>query len=140
MILGGRSSSMRNERIWHVALPWLFAAASFTVASVSQFHAITLAMFALGLIGLFHRVRPLFQPAIDILTRDGGRRRYRFLRNVGQFRRFYRAESCRGAQGTGGDYGDGLAAVALGFVLAAVTVLGFGRAMARAPVKAETQA
>ena len=29
MILGGRSSSNRGERIWHVALPWLLAAAAF---------------------------------------------------------------------------------------------------------------
>ena len=35
MIIGGRLSSLRDERIWHVALPLLFAASGVAVASVA---------------------------------------------------------------------------------------------------------
>ena len=35
MILVGRSSDKRNERIWHVALAWLVAAFGFAAASLS---------------------------------------------------------------------------------------------------------
>ena len=36
MILWGRSSDVRGERIWHVALPMLLAASGFAVASLAQ--------------------------------------------------------------------------------------------------------
>ena len=36
MILWGRSSDARGERIWHVALPVLLAASGFAVASLAQ--------------------------------------------------------------------------------------------------------
>jgi ACS family tartrate transporter-like MFS transporter len=36
MVLCGYSSDLNNERIWHVAIPWLVAATGFAVASVGQ--------------------------------------------------------------------------------------------------------
>ena len=52
-ILGGRSSSKRGERIWHVALPWLLTATSLAVASLTQSNAIVLAAFVIGLAASF---------------------------------------------------------------------------------------
>src|SRR4029077_13187965 len=42
MILWGRSSDVRAERIWHVALPVLLAAAGFALASLTQSDVLTL--------------------------------------------------------------------------------------------------
>ena len=53
MILGGRSSSISGERVWHVALPWLLAASAFAAASVVQSNLIVLAALSFGLIGMF---------------------------------------------------------------------------------------
>src|SRR5712671_920595 len=48
MILWGQSSDRRRERVWHVALPTLLAAAGFIIASVARSDMVVL--FALGLV------------------------------------------------------------------------------------------
>jgi ACS family tartrate transporter-like MFS transporter len=53
MIVCGRSSASRGERIWHVALPWLLAASGFVAASVVQSDVIVLLALAFGLTGIY---------------------------------------------------------------------------------------
>jgi len=52
-ILGGRSSSKRGERIWHVALPYLLTASCLAMASLTQSNTIVLVAFVIGLAASF---------------------------------------------------------------------------------------
>lgn len=60
MVLGGRSSSTRGERVWHVTLPWVLAAAGVATASVMQSNAVMIAALAIGVIGIFTGFGPFF--------------------------------------------------------------------------------
>jgi MFS transporter, ACS family, tartrate transporter len=133
MILGGRSSSMRNERIWHVAFPWLVAAASFATASMAQSSSIMLAAIAVGLIGIYTAYGAFFSLPSSFLRGTAA------AAGIGVFGMFGNAGGFLGPSLVGvlragsGDYATGLGAVALGFVLAAVIVLTVGRALALPP-------
>jgi ACS family tartrate transporter-like MFS transporter len=52
MILWGRSSDARGERIWHVALPILLAAAGFAGASLTQTDPLVLIALTLSMVGI----------------------------------------------------------------------------------------
>ena len=139
MILGGRSSSLRGERIWHVALPWLLAASSFALASVLHSNLLVLVALTVGLIGLFAAQGTFFSVPSSFLrgtAQAGGIGLFNTLGSLGGFL----GPSLIGMLKEGaGDYGTGLAAVAVGFVLSALIVLAVGRAMApRAAIVAAT--
>ena len=130
LILWGRSSDLKGERIWHVALPCLLAAASFLVGSVSPSSFVVLVALTFATVGIrsvqgpYWSLLTLFQngPAAAggialasmIGTGLGG--------SVGPTMIGWLREQ------TGG-YGSGMAALALGQLLAAVIVLALGRAM-----------
>src|SRR5258708_4740499 len=60
MILWGRSSDLRGDRIWHVALPALFAATGFVGASLAQSNLLSLVALSVALVGLLAMQPPFF--------------------------------------------------------------------------------
>ena len=60
MILWGRSSDARGERIWHVALPMLLAAAGFAGASVAQTDPLVLVALTLSMVGIVSAYGPFW--------------------------------------------------------------------------------
>ena len=52
MVLWGRSSDLRDERVWHVGLPALLAACGFAVASVAQSNIVSLLAIGAAAVGL----------------------------------------------------------------------------------------
>ena len=130
MILGGRSSSIRGERIWHVALPWLLAASGFAVAGVMQSNTIVLAALTFGWLGFYAAYGPFFSLPSSFLRGTAAAGGIGLFNTIGSFGGFF-GPSLFGVlkEGTG-DYATGMAAAAFGMMLAALIVLAVGRAMA----------
>ncbi len=130
MVLVGRSSSRRGERIWHVALPCLFSAASLVLASLVQSNALVLVGLTCALIGNFAGVGPAYSLPPSFLrgtAAAGGIGLVGTFGNVGAF---------LGPTFTGlllqgsGDYRSGFVVDAVEYMLAALIVIAVGRALA----------
>src|SRR5262249_34973374 len=70
MIFWGRSSDLKGERIWHIAVPALFAAGAFLVASMasnSSSNLVALAALSLAAAGLFCMPGPFWSLASSFL-------------------------------------------------------------------------
>jgi ACS family tartrate transporter-like MFS transporter len=52
MVFWGRSSDLRDERLWHVVIPALLAAAAFVAASVAQSTVLSLVSITVAAVGL----------------------------------------------------------------------------------------
>jgi len=130
MILGGRSRSTRGERIWHVALPWLLAAAGFATASLVQSGVIVLLAVAFGLTGIYAAFGPFFSLPSSFLRGTAAAGGIGLFNSFGNFGAFF-GPTLFGVlkQGSGG-YMTGMVAAALGMLVAALIVLAVGRAMA----------
>jgi ACS family tartrate transporter-like MFS transporter len=133
MILVGRSSSRRGERIWHVALPFLLTATSLAVASLMHSNALVLAALTLALIGNFACFGPYYSLPSSFLrgtAAAGG------IGLIGTFANFgaFVGPILTGVlvQGSG-NYRTGFAADAIGYTLAALIVIAVGRALAARP-------
>jgi ACS family tartrate transporter-like MFS transporter len=133
MILGGRSSSKRGERIWHVALPWLLTASCLAVASLTQSNAIVLVALVIGLAansatyGAFHSLPSSFLRGTAVA---GGIGLMGTFGNIGAIL----GPALIGVlvQGSG-NYRTGFAADGIGFALAAVIVIAVGVALTPRP-------
>jgi ACS family tartrate transporter-like MFS transporter len=129
MILAGQSSTAKSERSWHVALPWLIAAASLAAASLVQSNAIVLAALGVGLIGMYSPFGPFFSLPSSFLrgtAAAGGIGLIGTFGNVGAF--FGPTVIGLLRQGSGG-YATGMAAIAFGLFASALIVLAVGRAI-----------
>jgi ACS family tartrate transporter-like MFS transporter len=132
-ILGGRSSSKRGERIWHVALPYLLTATSLAIASLTQSNAIVLVAFVIGLAANFAAQGAFFSLPSSFLRGTavaGGIGLIGTFGNIGAFL----GPVLIGVlvQGSG-NYRTGFAADAIGYTLAALIVIAVGRALAPRP-------
>ena len=131
LIIGGRSSSRRGERIWHVALPWLLTASCLGAASLTQSNAIVLAALVIGMAGNYAPFGAFFSLPCSFLRGTavaGGVGLIGTLGNVGAFL----GPVLTGVlvQGSG-NYRTGFAADAFGFALAALIVIAVGVALTR---------
>ena len=137
MIICGRSSSKKDERIWHVAVPFLLTAACLAAAGLTQSSAIVLAAFVIGLAAVFATFGPFFSLPSSFLrgtAAAGGIGLVGTLGNVGGF--FGPVLFGALVQG-GGGYKSGFMADAIGFSLAALIVLAVGRALAPRAIVAQ---
>jgi MFS transporter, ACS family, tartrate transporter len=134
MILGGRSSSMRDERIWHVALPLLLAASAFAIAGVMQSNTIVLATLAFGWLGFYVGYGPFFSLPSSFLRGTAAAGGIGLFNTIGSLGGFFGPSLFGVLKEGNGDYTTGLAAAALGLVLTALIVLAVGRAVAPRPM------
>ena len=132
MILWGRSSSMRGERIWHVALPWLLAASGFAVASVAHSDARARGASRFGMTGIYAAFGPFFSLPSSFLrgaAAAGGIGLFNAIGNFGGFSGPYAIGVLKeGNRRITRRHGSARLAVAL--VASAIIVLALGRAMA----------
>jgi ACS family tartrate transporter-like MFS transporter len=133
VILGGRSSSIRGERIWHVALPWLLGASGFVVASVTQSNLIVLVAITFGVIGFFAPYGALFSLPSSFLRGTAAAGGIALFNGMGNFGGFFGPAIIGMLKQGSGDYSTGMMTIALGLVLGAVIVLAVGRALAPRP-------
>ena len=130
LFLCGRSSSKMGERIWHAALPWLLTASCLAVASLARSNVIVLAALAVGLAANFAAFGAFFSLPATFLrgtAAAGGLGLFCAFGNIGGF--FGPTLTGMLVQGSG-NYRTGFAADAVGYALAALTVIAVGRALA----------
>ena len=130
MILVGRSSATKGERIWHSALPWLVTAGSFAAASAVQSDLLLLAAFALGVAGLYGAQGAFFSLPSSFLRGSAAAAGIGIFSMLGNLDAFFGPTLVGVLTERSGDYTAGLIAVAVGFVVAALIVIAVGRAIA----------
>ena len=133
MMLGGRSSSIRGERIWHVALPWLVTALCFAIASSTQSIPIALAAVAIGLINLLAGQGTFYSLPSSFLSGTAAAGGIGLFNTLGSLGGFFGPTFIGVLTEGTGNYAAGMAAVAVGFVVSVLIVLGVGRAIATRP-------
>ena len=134
MLLCGRSSSIRGELDWHVALPWLLAASGFAAASVLQSNLVVLSALTLGLISIYAAYGPFFSLPSSFLRGTAAAGGIGLFSTLGSLGGFFGPVLIGVLKQGSGNYATGLAAVAFGFALSAVIVLAVGRVLAPHPV------
>jgi ACS family tartrate transporter-like MFS transporter len=137
MIVWGRSSDQRKERIWHVALPSLAAALGFAVASIAQGALVSLLALSVAVIGLYATLAPLISLPASFLggrAAAGGISLVYAIANVGAFL----GPTVIGVlRERSGDYASGMAALAIALLISAMIVLVIGRKMSQTKVAAQ---
>jgi ACS family tartrate transporter-like MFS transporter len=134
MIIGGRSSSRRGERIWHVALPWLLAASCFAAVSVAQSNAIALIALAFGATAVFAAYGAFFSLPASFLRGTAAAGGIGLFGTFGNFGGFLGPVLFGMLKQSSGSYVSSMVAVAFGYVVASVFVLAVGRALTPCPV------
>lgn len=129
MIAWGWSSDRRRERVWHVSLPLLAAAAGLIALSVPQSAAVSLIAFTIVVVGLLAADGPFYSLPSAFLggvAAAGGIALINAIGSLGAFAGPFVIGVLR--EQTGG-YGAGMVALAVCFALTAALVLTLGRSM-----------
>jgi len=133
MILWGRSSDRRRERVWHAACAMLLTAAGFAFASVAPNDLIELAALMVAFVSPI-AVLPILNTLTLSFLRGpaaaAGFALYNTLGLLGGFAGPYVLGALKESTGT---YTSGMMALAFGMTISAAIVLALGRAMARRP-------
>jgi ACS family tartrate transporter-like MFS transporter len=129
MILCGRSSANRGERILHTSFPWLFAAASFAVASQNQTNWIVLLAVISGVTAMFAAFGAFFSLPGTFLTGGEAAAGIGLFNSIGSLGGFLGPGIVGLLRQNSGDFSSGLAAIAVGFAVAALIVLALARVL-----------
>lgn len=133
MIYWGRLSDVRGERIWHVALPSLTAAAGCLVASFAQIDIVVLLALGVVVVSLLAVQGPFFSLPSSYLAGSAAAAGIGLVNTLGTG-----AGGLLGPYVIGrlkeqsGTYGSSMAVLAVGLLFSALVVLALGR-MTRAP-------
>jgi ACS family tartrate transporter-like MFS transporter len=129
MILWGRSSDLKGERIWHVSIAASFAAAGLLAASVLHSALPLLVVLGIGVIGIQATLGPFWGLPTSFLGNTAAAGGIALVNAIGSLGGFF-APAIIGVlkQQTGG-YGAGLMVMAAGLLTSAVIVLALGRAL-----------
>ncbi len=129
MIFWGRSSDRHRERIWHVALPALTAAAACAVASFAQNDLLVFVSLATVVISLLAVQGPFFSLPSSYLTGAAAAGGIALINTLGTGLGGLLGPYVIGRlkESTGG-YGSSMATLALALLLSAVIALALGRA------------
>jgi ACS family tartrate transporter-like MFS transporter len=124
MILWGRSSDARNERVWHVALATLLAAAGFIAASLAQSYVLVLVALTVAASAGFSALGPFYSLLSSFLRGTAAAGGIAFVNAVGTGLGGFIGPVVVGMlkQQTGG-YASGMVALATGLVLSAALVI-----------------
>jgi ACS family tartrate transporter-like MFS transporter len=134
MIVWGRLSDARVERIWHLALPKLLAASGFAVASVTQNHLLVLVALTLVLAGVLAALGPMYSLLSSFLSGTAAAGGIALVVAMGTLGGFAGPTIIGVLKQASGGYAASMAALSGLLVLTAAIVLALGRTMASAPV------
>ena len=129
MILWGRSSDRRGERIWHIALSWLLAAAGFAIAAASHDHVLTLLGLTLAVVGVLSAFGPFYSMPSSFLTGPAAAGGIALINSIANLGGFFGPVLVGILKERTGGYTAGFAALGLELVVSALIVLAVGRAM-----------
>jgi MFS transporter, ACS family, tartrate transporter len=131
MFFWSRSSDGRRERIWHTALPALFAAAGFIVAGIAQSTPVMLMAFMIAVMGIFSTYGPFNTIPLSLF---GGRAlagSYGLMNSIGTFGGFVGPNLIGVVKEKTGGYGAAMAIIAFALVLLAIIIVAVGQSMER---------
>jgi ACS family tartrate transporter-like MFS transporter len=134
MILWGRSSDRRGERIWHVALPALLAAAGLAVVSMTESDLVSFVALTVAVIGILCANALVFSLPGSFLHGAAAASGIALIVSISSLGGFLGPTIVGVLKQRSGGYASGMAALALGLVLSAAIVLVLGRAMAPRPM------
>jgi MFS transporter, ACS family, tartrate transporter len=139
MISWGRSSDRTGERIWHLILPTLLAAAGVGVASVSPSNLISLAAFAAALTGIRATYGPVVSLVSSFLTGPAAAGGMALVYAMGNLGAFLGPTFVGLLKEMTGDYAAAMGALSLALILSAAIVLAVGRVMAQRVIFLQSQ-
>jgi ACS family tartrate transporter-like MFS transporter len=138
MVLWGRSSDLRDERVWHVAIPALLAAGAFVIASLSPSAFLTLFAITLAAIGVTAILPAYFSLLSSFLGGPAAAAGIAMAIAIGNLGSFAGPSIVGVLRQLTGDFTAAMMSFAIAMGLGAVIVLGLGRAMK--PRRARTPA
>ncbi len=132
MILWGRSSDKRNERVWHVALPAIMMMAAFLTSSLAHSNLVIFLALSLVLVGSMALQGPFWVLPSAFLGGAAAASGIALINTMGTAAGGFAGPYILGflKQATGG-YAVGMAVLAIGPLLTAGIVLALGRAATR---------
>ena len=130
MSLWGHKSDVAQERIWHVALPCLFAAGGLVIASLTGNYFFVLFGLTCALIGVLGVDGPLFSLPRTFLSGAAAASGIGLLNTFGSLGRGAGPPLVGYFVERSGGYSQGMIALAIAMVLAAVIMLVLGRMIA----------
>jgi ACS family tartrate transporter-like MFS transporter len=133
MFLWGRSSDANNERIWHVALPALAAAAGLAVAGLAQSHFIVFVALTIATVGVLTSMPPLFMLPSSFLRGPAVASGSALFNAIGGLGGFFGPTIIGALKQQTGSYASGMGALSFALVMSATIVLTLGRALTPRP-------
>jgi ACS family tartrate transporter-like MFS transporter len=130
MLLWGRSSDRRGERIWHVVLASLAAAAGFAIASFSASILVVLLSLSFAAIGMVSFMPPFYSLPSSFLSGTAAAGGIALVSAIGRIGAFLGPFMIGALKERSGDYSSGMALLAAGQLVAALIVISLGRALA----------
>jgi ACS family tartrate transporter-like MFS transporter len=144
MVFWGRSSDLKDERLWHVALPALLAAGAFIVASFTQSTLLSLFAITFAAVGLSAILPAYFSLLSSFLSGPAAASGIAMAIAIGNLGSFAGPSIVGVLRQLTGDFTAAMMSFAIAMGLGAAIVLGLGRAMrprgAAIPVKAGGEA
>ena len=140
MSLWGHRSDVAKERIWHIVMPSLFAAAGLVAASLTGNYLIVLMGLACALVGLLAVDGPLFALPRTFLSGAAAASGIALLNFFGSLGRGAGPPIVGFFVERSGAYSQGMVALAVSMVLAAIIVLILGRVIATRKVRMGSEA
>jgi ACS family tartrate transporter-like MFS transporter len=131
MVLWGRSSDARGERVWHIAIPALIASSSFMLASLTQIDLVMLIGLSITQIMLWSAIAPLIALPSAFLSGQARAGGLALVVSIGQIGSFSGSTIIGILRERTGDYSASMAAIGLILLISALIVLALGRAMAQ---------
>ena len=134
MILWGRSSDVRGERIWHVAVPMLGAAAGLFVASFAQNDLLVLVALTFSVVGVLATGSSMYNLPSSFLSGPALAGGFALFNSIGNLGGFLGPTIIGGLKDLTGTYAAGMMTLALGLVMSAIIVVALGRVMSGRPI------
>lgn len=134
MFLWGRSSDVKGERVWHVAIPLLLTGLGFVVASLTSSNLVALLALSVSMICPLMFLGPFWGLNSSFLGGRAAAGAIALVSAVGSLGGFVGPNIVGVLKETTGSYGPGMIALALALAASAATVFVLGRAIkARGP-------
>jgi ACS family tartrate transporter-like MFS transporter len=130
MILWGRSSDLRGERVWHIAIACLISAAGFGAASLVQSNLLMVLALTIGVLGTLAYFGPFFTFPSSFSSGPAAAGGIALINTFANIGGFLGPTVIGMIKQQTGDYADAMAALAIVLAASAAIVLALGRAMA----------
>ena len=139
MLIWARHSDSRHERIWHVTIPLLVAAAGLAVAGLTGSDLVMLVALGCSLVGILAYNGPFFSLPSTFLAGTAAAGGIGLVNTIGTFGRALGPTVIGVLKEQSGTYSSGMLALSGGVIVSALLVIVLGRLLASRGRRAEAQ-